>query len=334
MKILITGAFGFIGTNITRELKKYNNYRLIGIDINEPTNHLFDELYLWNKLDKIDWGSIDSIIHLAGKAHDTSNTTDEQSYFDINVKLTKIIFNYFLQSSAKKFIFFSSVKAVADSVRNNILTEESNPEPKTAYGKSKLEAEREISKIFNDWTKEKPSKRIVLNKNSHEGIEYTKEKKVYILRPSMIHGKGNKGNLNLLYKLVSKGIPWPLGSFKNQRSFTSMENLQFIIQQLLEKEIKPGTYQVSDDEPLSTNQLIDMIARAQGKKSRIWKINGKIIRIFAHIGDKLYLPINSERLKKLTESYVVSNVKIKNAMGVEKMLVRAEEGMRKTLSSF
>jgi nucleoside-diphosphate-sugar epimerase len=149
----------------------------------------------------------------------------------------------------------------------------------------------------------------------------------------MIHGPGNKGNLNLLFKLVSKGIPCPLGAFENKRSFTSIENLQFVIQHLIEKDIEPGIYQMADDEPLSTNQLIELIASSQGKKANIWKINSKLIAFAAGVGDKLHLPLNSERLKKLTESYVVSNNKIKKALGIEKMPVSAEEGMRETLSS-
>jgi nucleoside-diphosphate-sugar epimerase len=166
------------------------------------------------------------------------------------------------------------------------------------------------------------------------GEKEKSEKKVYILRPCMIHGPGNKGNLNLLFKMVSKGIPWPLGAFENKRSFTSIENLQFVIQQIIEKDIEPGTYQIADDAPLSTNQLIELIAASQGKKASIWRINSKLITFAASVGDKLHLPLNSERLKKLTESYVVSNSKLKKALGIENMPVSAEEGMRRTLKSF
>ena len=150
----------------------------------------------------------------------------------------------------------------------------------------------------------------------------------------MIHGPGNKGNLNLLYQLVSKGIPWPLGHFENKRSFTSIDNLAFVIQEIIEKEIDPGTYQIADDEPLSTNRLIQLISESKNKKTRIWNFNKKLISNFAKLGDLLHLPLNTERLKKLTESYVVSNKKLKTALGIEKMPVNAEDGMRKTLRSF
>jgi len=311
MNILITGAFGFVGTNLSKALKAAFECQLIAIDIQNSKNHFFDVYFSWNELDKVDWSKIDVVIHLAGKAHDTKNTTEENTYFDINVGLTQQIFEYFLQSNASKFIFFSSVKAVADKVTGEYLTEDAIPDPKTAYGKSKLEAEKYI-----------------LNQNLPEG------KQIYILRPSMIHGPGNKGNLNLLYKLVQKGIPWPLGGFENKRSFTSIDNLAFVIQEIIEKDIEPGTYQIADDEPLSTNRLIELISESKNRKARIWNINKKLISNIAKLGDLLHLPLNSERLKKLTESYVVSNKKLKTALGIKKMPVTAEGGMKKTLSSF
>ena len=84
-------------------------------------------------------------------------------------------------------------------------------------------------------------------------------KQVYIMRPCMIHGPGNKGNLNLLYGVVKKGIPWPLGAFENRRSFTSVGNLCYVIDGLLTKSVPSGIYHMGDDEALSTNELIAVI---------------------------------------------------------------------------
>ena len=269
MRILITGAFGFVGTNLSKAFKAPNNY-LMAIDIIEPENHNFNKYYTWNNLEKVDCNSLDIIIHLAGKAHDTKNKSQAQDYFDINTGLTKKVFDLFLQSQAKKFIFFSSVKAAADIVTDDILTEDIIPNPKGPYGESKIRAEEYIL--------EKKPKYDALNK------------KVYILRPCMIHGPGNKGNLNLLHQVVLKGFPWPLGAFENKRSFCSIDNLIFIIQKLMEEEIESGIYQIADDKSLSTNELIKLIAESQGKKARILKINPKLISLIAKIGDKLYLP--------------------------------------------
>jgi nucleoside-diphosphate-sugar epimerase len=149
----------------------------------------------------------------------------------------------------------------------------------------------------------------------------------------MIHGPGNKGNLNLLYQVVKKGIPYPLGAFENKRSFTSVDNLCFVIDQLIEKNIPGGIYNVGDDEFLSTNELIALMSDIMHKPNRTWKWNKSVIELCARIGTVLHLPLNTERLKKLTENYVVSNEKLKMALGIKKMPVTAEEGFRKTLNS-
>lgn len=250
------------------------------------------------------------VIHLAGKAHDLKMTSTINEYYEVNTALTKKIFDEFLVSDAKVFITLSSVKAVADKVYGE-LTEEHIPNPITHYGKSKLLAEQYI-----------------FSKEISEG------KRVYVLRPCMIHGPDNKGNLNLLYKLVSKNIPWPLGAFENKRSFCSIDNLMFIFKELIDREdIPSGIYNVADDEPLSTNELIGLIAQSQNRKPAILQIAKGVIEGVASFGDKLHLPLNSERLHKLTSSYLVSNAKIKAAIG-KPLPVSSREGLLKTFKSF
>ena len=252
----------------------------------------------------------DVVIHLAGKAHDLKHTSSPNEYYKVNTELTKEIFDAYSASKAKVFITLSSVKSVADEVEG-ALTEEHIPNPITHYGKSKLLAEQYI-----------------LSKEIPQG------KRVYILRPCMIHGPGNKGNLNLLYKIVSKNIPWPLGAFENRRSFCSIDNLMFIFKELIEREdIPSGIYNVADDEPLSTNELIGLIAQSQNRSPKLWNISKKFIEGVASIGDKLRLPLNTERLPKLTSSYVVSNAKIKAAIG-KPLPVTSREGLLKTFKSF
>ena len=154
------------------------------------------------------------------------------------------------------------------------------------------------------------------------------------MRPCMIHGPGNKGNLKLLYGVVSKGIPWPLGAFENRRSFTSIGNLQEVIKGLLTKDVPSGIYHMGDDEALSTNELIEVICSALGKKAHIWNIPRGLMNGIAKIGDAFHLPLNTLRMQKLTENYVVSNAKIKAALGMKEMPVRAKDGMRETIKSF
>lgn len=291
--IVITGSSGFVGKNLTNYFDEYNlTYKSISL-----------------REDRIDIPKeTETIIHLAGKAHDLKNVEDESAYFKVNTELTQKLYDKFIESNAKTFIFISSVKAAADSTKD-ALEESCIPNPQTPYGKSKLKAEK------------------YLLENS------VKNKRVLILRPCMIHGPNNKGNLNLLYQLVKKNIPYPLGSFENQRSFLSVDNLNFVILELIRNEtIKSGIFHLADDIPLSTNQVVGMMYDVIGKKQRIWHIPRSLIRQFAIIGDLLHLPINSEKLKKLTESYVVNNTKIKQAIRKEFPL-SSEEGLLKTIKS-
>ncbi|WP_322933837.1 NAD-dependent epimerase/dehydratase family protein [Bacteroides sp. CG01] len=313
MNILITGIHGFIGSNFVSALKGDNN--LYGLDIITPQKEGVIKTFLWENIETISYPlqnlpQFDAIIHLAGKAHDTKNQSIARDYFDINTGLTQKIFDFFLESSAKKFIFFSSVKAAADSVIGDILTEEINPTPVGPYGESKIRAEEYIQKHL------------------------PQDKQVYILRPCMIHGPGNKGNLNLLYNVVKKGIPWPLGSFDNRRSFTSIDNLCYVIEGLLTQDVPSGIYHIGDDEAMSTNELIITMCEVMEKKPHIWKMNKRVMEGCARLGTLLHLPLNTERLRKLTENYVVSNEKIKKALGIEKMPVTAKKGLVKTIKSF
>jgi nucleoside-diphosphate-sugar epimerase len=307
IKILITGSSGFVASNLYQDL--HDDFDLSGLDITKESLFPPERVFDWENLENLP--EVDTIIHLAGKAHDTSNTARTANYFEINLGLTQRIFEHFLISNAKTFIFFSSVKAVADTIENSILEENVIPNPKTAYGKSKLAAEQYIS-----------------------SQTLPENKKVYILRPCMIHGPGNKGNLNLLYKIVKKGIPWPLGSFTNERSFVSIGNLIFVLRQLIEKEIPSGIYNIADDESLSTNEIINLIAESLHRETRILNIPTGIVRFSSKIGDLLHLPLNSERLKKLTESYVVSNTKLKSVLKINSLPITAKSGLRLTLKHF
>jgi nucleoside-diphosphate-sugar epimerase len=280
----------------------------VGNSIKKYLSHLF-QFSDFNRQEQIKIKE-EIVLHLAGIAHDLKKVSKPDVYYQINTELTKKVFDAFLDSEAKVFIVLSSVKAVADVIQFE-LTEEYIPNPKTHYGKSKLLAEEYI-----------------LSKVIPQG------KRVYILRPCMIHGPGNKGNLNLLYKIVSKGLPWPLGAFKNKRSFCSIDNLCFIINKLIENDqISSGIYNIADDVPLSTNELINLISETQNKNYHIWNVPKFLINRFAKIGDVLKLPLNSERLLKLTESYIVSNNKIKNAIN-KPFPLSSREGLIKTLNSF
>jgi nucleoside-diphosphate-sugar epimerase len=307
--VLISGFSGFVGSNLLSYL--YLKLDLFGLSRDgQNDNTLLKETYAWKGLSLKNVHEISSIVHIAGKAHDLKKTSNPDEYYQANFELTKNLYDAFLKSDTKKFIFISSVKAASDSVEG-VLDENTKPNPQTHYGKSKLMAEKYIQ-----------------SQPLPEGKSY------YILRPCMIHGAGNKGNLNLLYKFVKKGIPYPLAGFDNKRSFLSVENLCFIISELIIRDDIPGgIYQVADDNALSTNEVVSILASSLNVKPRLWKIPKYIISFFAKIGDRLHLPLTTERLNKLTESYVVSNQKIKKALNKELPLT-AIAGLKITADSF
>ena len=309
MNILITGIHGFVGQNLVPYLEA-KGHTIYGLGRTGD--------YVWNDLESGHLPHVDAIIHLAGKAHDTKNQTEADVYFKVNRDLTMKVFAYFMEhQDIKKFIFFSSVKAVADEVSGDMLTEDAIPMPKGPYGESKAAAEKQLN---DTWQAASSAQ--------------TDGRQVYILRPCMMHGPGNKGNLNLLYKVVNAGFPWPLGAFENKRSFCSIQNVCFVVEQLLEHNADSGVYNLADDEALSTNTLIEIICNCLRRKVRIWKFGHGAMTFLARIGDCLHLPLTTERLAKLTENYIVDNGKIKRALNIDKMPLSAREGLSYTIRCF
>lgn len=308
--ILITGIQGFVGRNLVKSLK--STYLIYGVDLRQDAMEGVHHIYTWEELAQLP--PVDSVIHLAGIAHDLKNQSKWDLYFKINTGLTRIIYDWYRNTSgATQFYFFSSVKAAADNAGDTELAEEVVPHPVGPYGESKLAAEEYI----------------FANPVADPQLQ-----KVYVLRPAMIHGPGNKGNLNLLYRLVKTGVPWPLGAFQNQRSFCAVDNVLYIVNQMLQRSIDSGIYHLADDEKLSTNELVRLIAKALGRSAVVVHLPKRWVGIMARLGGWLHLPFNDDRLQKLTENYMVANTKIKSALQVEKLPVTAQEGIIKTIKSF
>lgn len=303
MKVLISGASGFVGQNLLPFLSAHN-FETTPLSRKQNQEHVNYETLSSNYL-----SNYYAFVHLAGKAHDLKNASNDQEYFEVNTELTKRLFDKFIDSDCSVFVFLSSVKAVADTV-SGVLTEDHIPNPKTAYGKSKLEAEKYI-----------------LSRNLPE------HKRVYVLRPCMIHGPKNKGNLNLLYAIVSKGMPYPLAAFDNKRSFVHVDTLSRLILELINKRPLSTVFNVSDDYPLSTTEVVQCMYEVEGNKPKLIAVPKKIIKSLAKLGDVFKLPLTSERLDKLTENYVVSNKKIKEALKLSNEF-DTRKGLVHTIKSF
>lgn len=298
MNISIFGSTGFIGQNLKQHFE---------------INSQVSEISLRDK----DWlgklGSSEVFINLIGKAHDHNGTATKEDFYFANVELVKQVFEAFKNSDAKLLIHISSLAALEELQAKNPLKEEDLPNPQSWYGKSKRAAEK--------W---------LLSQ------EILSDKKIIIVRPPMVHGPGDKGNLGLLYKLISKGIPYPLASFDNQRSFISIDNFNYFIQEIIkgQDQLISGIYHISDDDPIATNDIISIIKKVENKNVPNLSLPKPLVQLLAKVGDVIPIPLNTIRLKKMTSDLVLSNQKIKSALGIQKLPLSAEEGIQKTIKSF
>jgi len=310
--VLITGITGFIGRNLIPYLGNGKNLRLFGLTSQpEKAASLYkrddlQEIYTYDNLDIS--GEFDVMVHLAGKAHDVERKSDSEDYFKVNFELPKQIFAAAKKSGVGKFIFLSSIKAVTDH-EEGIIDEGVMPVPSSPYGVSKRLAEDHI-----------------LNQENHSGLD------CYILRPCMVHGPGNKGNLKLLYTFIEKGWPYPLGSFDNQRSLLSVDNLNFIILSILEQKISPGIYHLSDDGFISTREIVKIIGEVRQRNVRIWHTPQYLIKSIARLGRITGAFFNEKTLDKLVSNYRVSNEKLKRALS-EPLPVTLRAGLRRTFEA-
>ncbi|MFY7964963.1 MAG: NAD-dependent epimerase/dehydratase family protein [Chitinophagaceae bacterium] len=227
-KILVTGANGFIG----KRFIEYNNERF---DI--VTLSLRDESYK-----TFDFTSFDSIVHLAGKAHDM-NCKDDSEYYKINVDITKTLATKAKANGVKHFVYISSVKVYGNEDRG-LITEKSECTPEDAYGKSKLEAEQFLKTLQNE------------------------NFKVAIVRPPMVYGKGVKGNMDKLIALCNKNYPLPFGNIGNLRTMVFVDNLIDLLNTIINLQAQ-GIFIPGDKKPISTDDLIIMIRKALGKQPKL-----------------------------------------------------------------
>lgn len=313
MKILITGVTGFVGSNFLNYFQKKDGIDVYGMVRNRDKQSGLKHAKLSGIVTKeevINDFQYDVVIHLAGKAHDIKKVADKKEYYLSNEKLTADLYDAFLLFDRPgAFIYISSV-SVFSIGSSEPYTENKIPNPKTPYGISKYNAEYYIQQ----------KKRV-------EGKHF------YILRPSVIYGPNSKGNLNLLFKMVEKGIPYPFGAFENKKSFLSVYNLCFILEQLSFHKIPSGIYHVADDEVLSSTDVVKLIYESIGRKPRILNIPRKLVKLIAYSGDRFRIMINTERLAKLTQNFIVSNRKIKEELGVE-LPINSYDGLRRTFDYY
>jgi len=299
-RVLITGVGGFVGANLI-DYCRSNSYEVIKIGRNERIN--------WQNLEETVI-SADVYIHTAGIAHDVGGRIDEREYIDVNVGLTQKIFIQFLNdASAKTFVYFSSIKSAGEFANANkfnftTISEDYIGQTNDIYGKSK--------RIAEEW---------LLNQN------LPKQKNLVILRPVMIYGINQRSNLFILTQHLLKGRPVLLREGCGQRSYLSLSNLFFVINEILvRKEITSGIYHLCDDDTISTLELSELIEKINNRK--FWKICISDRQYYLLIGllRIIYLKRIAKSLEKMNSNFLVSNSKIKSELGITVMpnLLRTE----------
>lgn len=308
MKILITGIQGYVGTNLVSAFKAENI--IFGLDIISTQMDGVQKVFGTHELKDIP--NVDVVIHLAGKSNEAKDFSEALAYFQSNTLLTQNIFNWFAQSTAKTFIFFSSVKAVTNEVKTLPLTEDMEPNPFGVLGESKLMAERYILS------------------------QYLVDKKVFVLRPSIIIGNGGLGNRNLrwMYQCAKNGFPFPFGKFECSRSFTTIDNLTYVLKKMSVTDMPSDIYNVADDGFLTLNEVYEIMCSVLQKKVRIWRLNKGFVKFVSRIGTEFHFSFDDYKYKRLTSNFKVSNEKIKKVLGIQKMPVSTVIGMEKAIRDF
>ena len=309
-KILITGATGFLGKMLCKDLKLKKHLIQISTrsddqisvegaksfnvgDINSETK--------WNKaLD-----NIDCVIHCAARTHVMRKKKQNilESYRKINVEGTR---NLAIQASScgiKRFIFLSSIKVNGErTIPPSSFNINDIPQPEDAYGISKWEAEQALWEV-----------------SKQTGLE------VIIIRPPLVYGAGVKGNFLRLLDLIHKGVPLPFSRIENSRSFIGLENLIDIITLCVDHPKAAGnTFLVSDTECISTSDLIYKLAQIMKKSSRLFFISASLIKLMGYMTGK------SLEVKRLLYSLQVDSSHAHKVLGWTPPFT-LDQGLEKTI---
>lgn len=249
MRVLITGASGFVGRALTTSLSQAG-FHVRAAARNRaqvPAAEFVEAVTLPDLSQPVDWQpllrDVDAIVHLAALAHVSRDIPDAQ-YDRINRLATKeLALQASLSPNIRRLVFVSSIRAQTGPSAAHVLTEADPPEPTDAYGRSKLAAENFVRGY---------------------GVPYT------ILRPVVIYGKEARANVGQLVRLARWPLPLPFGSFSQKRSLLALENMLSAIRFVLERPATAGeTYIVADPLPVSIAEMIATLRQARGRKPKL-----------------------------------------------------------------
>ncbi|MCY9826408.1 UDP-glucose 4-epimerase family protein [Vibrio chagasii] len=252
MNILVTGSTGFVGSRIV-ELARERDWTVIPV-VRKQIEPITNSLVIPSIDASADWSGafegVDCVVHCAARVHQMNESEQDAltAYREINTLGTLNLAKQAAEAGVKRFVFVSSIKVNGELSEPNLPFEPNlNNIPQDPYGLSKYEAEVELAKLSKE-----------------TGLE------VVIIRPPLVYGPGVKANFLSMMRLINKGIPLPFGAIKNQRSLVYLDNLSNLILTCCEHPSAPGyTFLASDDQDVSTTQLMQTIAHAMGKSPRL-----------------------------------------------------------------
>ena len=310
-QILITGATGFIGSHLLPHLQQQNLSIKITTRQSSPQlpNHI-TSVKIDNIDETTDWTealqNIDCIIHLAARAHILKDeaTDPESEFYQTNTAATTNLAKQAIEHGVKHFIFMSSIGAMT-TLATETLTESSPCHPDTPYGRSKLQAEQNLKELCNNST-----------------MTWT------ILRPPLIYGARNPGNMERLLKLVKTGLPLPFGGIKNCRSLLYVGNLvDALTHCITHPNARNQTFIISDGEDLSTPALVRQIGIAMGKEPTLIPIPPQLLKLIAQPLGK------GETIDRLAGSLRVDSSKIRTTLNW-KPPFSVNQGLKNTVDWF
>lgn len=314
MNILITGATGFVGSRLIEILSSNTLFALVAA-IRSKNNNISNKI----KTVAIDdlgpnnsWAealnNVDVVIHTAARVHVMSENAKDPllEFRRINVDGTLNLARQAATAGIKRFIFVSSIKVNGEStLLNKPFTEIDTPAPVDPYGISKWETEEGLYEISKE-----------------TGME------VVCIRPTLVYGPGVKANFFSMMNWLYRGVPLPFGSIHNKRSLVALDNLVDLIITCIEHPAAANqTFLVSDDDDLTTTELLNRVAYIMGKKSRLMPVNQKIIEFGLRLIGKKDLS------QRLCGSLQVDISKAKKLLNWTPP-VSVEEGLRKTVEHF
>ncbi|WP_019457932.1 NAD-dependent epimerase/dehydratase family protein [Acinetobacter sp. GG2] len=271
MKILITGSNGFVGSHLCEYFSTIPEYRVLA-QIREKTQNLSTSLKtiifdLNDDLTNLDLGSVDVIVHCAGRAHIMKEVESDPLflYRQVNVEGTLNLAKKAAKAGVKRFIFMSSIKVNGEVTTNKLFTpNESVSNLQDPYGLSKFEAEQAL-----------------LNLAQNVKMD------VVIIRPVLIYGPNVKANFKSMVNLAAKGVPLPVGCLDNKRSMVSIYNLiDFIHTCLLHPLAKNQIFLISDQDDITVKELFKKLAKVQGKKLIALPVPKVLINFVAKLFNK------------------------------------------------